>query len=60
MHSDEINEQSAQRQAKLKALRDTGENPYPNDFRRDCSAAELLEQYRDTDADVLEAEAVSG
>lgn len=40
----EINEQILQRRAKLEALR-AKENAYPNDFRRDALAAELLAKY---------------
>ena len=58
MNSDDISEQTVQRQAKLKALRDTGTNPYPNDFRRDNSAAGLLSQYQNVGSNVLEAEPV--
>ncbi|MBS0350416.1 MAG: lysine--tRNA ligase [Proteobacteria bacterium] len=38
------NEQIAQRKAKLAALREQG-NAYPNDFRRDALASQLLESY---------------
>ena len=50
-------DQSAQRRAKLTALREQG-NPYPNDFRRNAWAAELHAKYADADAESLEAEAV--
>ena len=39
----DINDQSAQRQEKLSKLRQQG-NPYPNDFRRDSCAKEVVEQ----------------
>jgi len=50
-------DQSAQRRAKLTALREQG-NPYPNDFRRNAWAAELHAKYADANAESLEAEAV--
>jgi lysyl-tRNA synthetase class 2 len=50
-------DQSAQRRAKLAALREQS-NPYPNDFRRTVWAAELLEKYSDRDAQSLEADAI--
>jgi len=40
------NEQVAQRRAKLAALREAG-NPFPNDFRRNVVAGELLAEYDD-------------
>jgi len=44
----------AQRRAKLAQLRSQG-NAFPNDFRRQHLAAELLAQYADFEADALEA-----
>jgi lysyl-tRNA synthetase class 2 len=48
----------AQRREKLAALR-SGDTAFPNDFRRDALAGELLEQYADWDAERLEAEPVT-
>ncbi len=42
----EENRQIQQRREKLAALRKEG-NPFPNDFRRDALAGELLDQYAD-------------
>ena len=50
-------DQSAQRRAKLAALREQG-NPFPNDFRRTTWTAELHAQYAERDAESLEAEAI--
>ena len=50
-------DQSAQRRAKLAALREQG-NPYPNDFRRSHWASELLAEYAERDSESLEAEAI--
>jgi lysyl-tRNA synthetase, class II len=50
-------DQSAQRRAKLAALREQG-NPYPNDFRRTAWAAELHAEYSERDGESLEAEAI--
>jgi len=44
----------AERRAKLAALREAGE-AYPNDFRKDATAAELQARFADTDAEALEA-----
>ena len=49
-------DQSAQRRAKLAALREQG-NAYPNDFRRTAWAAELHARYSERDAESLESEA---
>jgi len=49
-------DQSAQRRAKLAALRELG-NPYPNDFRRSAWTAELVAKYAERDGESLEAEA---
>ncbi|CAN5433248.1 lysine--tRNA ligase [soil metagenome] len=51
----EINEQILQRRAKLDALR-AKDNAYPNDFRRDALAAELLEKHGAAENSVLETE----
>jgi lysyl-tRNA synthetase, class II len=50
-------DQSAQRRAKLAALRERG-NPYPNDFRRTAWTAELHAEYSERDGESLEAEAI--
>jgi lysyl-tRNA synthetase class 2 len=50
-------DQSAQRRAKLAALREQG-NPYPNDFRRTAWTAELQAKYSERDGESLEAEAI--
>jgi lysyl-tRNA synthetase class 2 len=50
-------DQSAQRRAKLAALRDQG-NPYPNDFRRTAWTAELHARYSACDAESLGSEAI--
>jgi len=47
----------AQRREKLAALREQG-IAFPNDFRRDTLAADILGQYADWDAERLEAAAV--
>ncbi len=44
----------AQRRERLAALREQG-NPFPNDFRRDALAADLIEAHGERDADELEA-----
>ena len=44
----------AERRRKLDRLREQG-GAYPNDFRRDALAAELLAQYGETDGDTLKA-----
>jgi lysyl-tRNA synthetase class 2 len=49
-------DQSAQRRAKLAALRELG-NPYPNDFRRSAWTAELVAKHDEQDSESLEAEA---
>ncbi len=43
----------AERRAKLKALRGAG-NAYPNDFRRNRLAGDLVEKYEDAEGDALE------
>lgn len=47
------NEQILQRKAKLNALREKG-NAFPNDFRKDAFAADLLAQHADKDEAALE------
>ncbi|HVV68280.1 MAG TPA: lysine--tRNA ligase [Gammaproteobacteria bacterium] len=48
----DINEQIAQRRSKLQDLREAG-NAFPNDFRKDAFASDLLEQFADkTDAEL--------
>lgn len=47
----------AERRRKLDALRERG-NPFPNDFRRDALAGELLAAYEAHDDEVLEREAI--
>ena len=42
----EDNKLIAERRAKLAEMREQG-NPFPNDFRRDSTAAELQEKYAD-------------
>jgi lysyl-tRNA synthetase class 2 len=44
----------AERRAKLAALREAGE-AYPNDFRKDTTAAELHQRFGDADATALES-----
>jgi lysyl-tRNA synthetase class 2 len=53
MKDNDANEQTLQRREKLNLLRDAGINPYPNDFRRDSSAGELLEKYKNTSVENL-------
>ena len=50
-------EQVAQRRAKLTALRETG-NAFPNDFRRDAEAAELVSKYNGTETEALESQQI--
>ena len=57
MEQDE-NEQIRLRREKLSAMREDGANPFPNDFRRNIMAAEILARYEDKDNDALEAEPV--
>ncbi len=52
------NEQIRQRREKLAAMRENGGNPFPNDFRRNTMAAEILARYENKDNDELEAEPV--
>lgn len=48
----------AQRRAKLAELREQG-NPFPNDFRRNALAAELLQQYSELSLENLQAKKLS-
>src|SRR5690554_5331564 len=50
----EDNKLIAERRAKLASLREQG-NPFPNDFRRDATAAELQEKYGDKSKEELES-----
>jgi len=50
MKSDDLNDQTVLRREKLKSLRDAGINPYPNDFRRDSSAGDLLVRHANSSA----------
>ena len=59
MKSDNSNEQAVQRRDKLKSLRHAGINPYPNDFRRDSSAGELLEGHADSSSEQLADEQIT-
>ena len=52
---DEEHKLIAQRRSKLKALQDEG-NAFPNDFRRNAMAGELLAEYGEHDAEALDAE----
>jgi len=52
------NEQIKQRREKLTAMRENGANPFPNDFRRNTVAAEILARYEDKENEELEAEPV--
>jgi len=53
----DVNEQIAQRKAKLAALRERGV-AFPNDFRRDSLAAELHEQYDGSEKEELAAKGI--
>jgi len=52
------NEQIRQRRDKLDLLRENGAEAFPNDFRRNTVAAEILAHYGDRDNDALAAEPV--
>ena len=52
--NDEDNKLMAERRRKLGLLREQG-SAYPNDFRRDALASQLLAAYADRDADWLDA-----
>jgi lysyl-tRNA synthetase class 2 len=56
MSDSKPSDQSAQRRAKLAALREQS-NPYPNDFRRSAWTAELIAKHGERDGESLEAEA---
>ncbi len=47
------NDEHMRRLAKLKALREQGINPYPNDFKPDITSAEIFERYGSLDGDAL-------
>jgi len=53
MTDDDLNEQERQRRDKLAELRKLG-NAYPNDFRRDAVAQDILTKFADVDGDALE------
>ncbi|PYE35477.1 lysyl-tRNA synthetase class II [Idiomarina fontislapidosi] len=53
----DVNEQIAQRKAKLAAIREKGV-AFPNDFRRDSLAEELHAQYDDAEKESLEQQGV--
>ena len=57
MSNEEENHLIGERRAKLASLREQG-NAYPNDFRRDALAADLLATYAERDAQWLEANPV--
>ena len=57
MTNEEENHLIGERRAKLAGLREHG-NAYPNDFRRDALAADLLATYAERDAQWLEANPV--
>jgi len=50
MTDDDLSEQERQRRAKLAEIREHG-NAYPNDFRRDTVARDILTKFADADAD---------
>ena len=56
--SEDVTDQSAQRRAKLAALRERGQ-AYPNDFRPDARAGELHERFAAAGAEDLEREPVA-
>ena len=58
MSLDDDNRLVAERRAKLAALRAQEAVPFPNDFRRDALAAEILAGYGDLEGAVLEANPV--
>ncbi len=57
IEQDNENEQIVQRRCKLAALRRAA-NPFPNDFRRNVVAGELIAEYGDKDNAALEANPV--
>ncbi|HEC27578.1 MAG TPA: lysine--tRNA ligase [Gammaproteobacteria bacterium] len=52
------NEQIKLRREKLTAMRESGTNPFPNDFRRNIVAAEILARYEGKENEELEDEQV--
>ncbi|GBE09420.1 lysine--tRNA ligase [bacterium BMS3Abin11] len=52
------NEQIKLRREKLTAMRESGVNPFPNDFRRNTVAAEILARYEGKENEELEDEQV--
>ncbi len=52
------NEQIKLRREKLTAMRESGTNPFPNDFRRNTVAAEILARYEGKENEELEDEQV--
>ncbi|MBT4357083.1 MAG: lysine--tRNA ligase [Proteobacteria bacterium] len=58
MNRTDDNEQVVQRREKLSVLRETT-NPFPNDFRRDAKAADLLKRFGAHEVETLESEVVS-
>jgi len=52
------NEQIKLRREKLTALRENGGNPFPNDFRRNTVAAEILASYESKQNEDFEAEPI--
>jgi len=57
MSDDDENHLIAERRAKLKKLRERG-NAFPNDFRRDALAADILMAYGGKSAEALDAAAI--
>ncbi len=55
--SENENDIIAQRRAQLDALREQG-NAFPNDFRRDALASDLIEHHDEKDRDTLESEGI--
>ena len=53
--TEDTNEFIAQRREKLNVLRETG-NAFPNDFRRNVVAGEVIAKYENTEPEVLVAE----
>jgi len=59
--TDTIQNENAQiklRREKLAVMRESGANPFPNDFRRNIVAAEILARYEGKENEELEAEQV--
>jgi lysyl-tRNA synthetase class 2 len=57
MNTEELHDQAELRRAKLAELRARA-NPYPNDFKRDALADEILKAHGGKDHDQLESEAI--